>query len=216
MRGGRTRITVRRTLTEPKTALAGVMLEISLAIFRISMATLSAEIEPSLPRCWDAVPIVKVRGSCKRGGGDAWAVRENTTNMSGNFVMTGPAILCKNCILHDESKQHVIRLFLRTALLSLPWHIFAADVNVLAMPEVRFSRGDPSLLDSRYSRTRTVREFKDEDSGGEKGDKKLWGKMKRIVNDVHRISWYFGFSLGSSLTWEECSIRMEGVQEPPG
>jgi hypothetical protein len=36
-------IIVRITLTEPKTALAGVMLEISFARFKVSMAALSEE-----------------------------------------------------------------------------------------------------------------------------------------------------------------------------
>ena len=39
----------RRTLTEPKTAFAGVTLEISFARFRVSMATFKAERTPSRP-----------------------------------------------------------------------------------------------------------------------------------------------------------------------
>jgi hypothetical protein len=44
-----TLIAVRRTLAEPKTALAGVMLEISFARFRASMAMFNIEREPSRP-----------------------------------------------------------------------------------------------------------------------------------------------------------------------
>ena len=40
---------VRRALTVPKAALAGVMLEISFARFRASMATFSEETTPSRP-----------------------------------------------------------------------------------------------------------------------------------------------------------------------
>ena len=40
-------IIVRTTLTEPKTALAGVILEISFARFKASIATFNAEIAPS-------------------------------------------------------------------------------------------------------------------------------------------------------------------------
>ena len=58
----RTLIIVRRTLTELKTALAGVMLEISFARFVASMATFSEEI--MLPRpfgCWELVSIARGR-----------------------------------------------------------------------------------------------------------------------------------------------------------
>jgi hypothetical protein len=49
-----------KTPTEPKTALAGVMLEISFARFRPSIATFNAEMAPSRPFCcWDVVAIVE-------------------------------------------------------------------------------------------------------------------------------------------------------------
>ena len=47
--GGHTRIMVRSMLTEPKTAVAGVILEISFARFSPSMATLREERIPSRP-----------------------------------------------------------------------------------------------------------------------------------------------------------------------
>ena len=54
-------IIVRITLTEPKTALAGVMLEASFARFKASMAVFNTETTPScsLGR-WDSVFIVEV------------------------------------------------------------------------------------------------------------------------------------------------------------
>ena len=66
-------IIVRTTLTEPKTALAGVMLDISFARFKASMATFNADIAPSrsLGR-WDPAFMVETRGSGERivqGGG---------------------------------------------------------------------------------------------------------------------------------------------------
>ena len=62
-RGGEhTLIIVRRTLTEPKTALAGVMLETSFARFMASMATFNAERIPSLGFCpWEFASIVESR-----------------------------------------------------------------------------------------------------------------------------------------------------------
>ena len=66
---------VRRTLTEPKTTVAGVMLESSFAKFRPSMATLSEEKTPSRPfGRWDLSVMVETQGSCekavRRGGSE--------------------------------------------------------------------------------------------------------------------------------------------------
>jgi hypothetical protein len=48
-------------MTEPKTALAGVMLEISFARFRVSMATLNVERMPFRPLSrWELVAIVEI------------------------------------------------------------------------------------------------------------------------------------------------------------
>jgi hypothetical protein len=57
-------IIVSRTLTEPKTALAGVMLEISFARFRASIVTFNVEITPfrAFGR-WEFAAIVENRGS---------------------------------------------------------------------------------------------------------------------------------------------------------
>jgi len=61
---------VSRTLTEPKTALAGVMLDISFARFRVSMVTFSVEMTPFRPfGRWEFVAIVESRGRCEE---DAW------------------------------------------------------------------------------------------------------------------------------------------------
>ena len=57
----------RRILAEPKTALAGVMLEISVARLRVSMATSNAERTPSRPfDCFGLVPvaIIETCGGC--------------------------------------------------------------------------------------------------------------------------------------------------------
>ena len=62
-----TLIILRITLTVPKTALAGVTLENSLARFRASTAAFSKDRAPS--RCfgrWGFVAMVWTRGSCKR------------------------------------------------------------------------------------------------------------------------------------------------------
>ena len=74
----RTLIIVRRILTDPKTALAGVMLETSFARFMASMARFNEESVPSRPFCfcrWDWASIVEPRRS-----GERWscveAVRE--------------------------------------------------------------------------------------------------------------------------------------------
>ena len=70
-----TLITVRITLTVPKTALAGVTLDASFARFKASMATFNAEMVPShsLGR-WDPAFMVETRGSgertVQRGGRD--------------------------------------------------------------------------------------------------------------------------------------------------
>jgi len=53
---------VRTTLTEPKTALAGVMLEISFARLMASMATFNDERAPSRRR-WVFGSIVEAQGS---------------------------------------------------------------------------------------------------------------------------------------------------------
>ena len=55
-----TLIIARITLTEPKTALTGVTLEISFTRFRVSMAAFNAEIAPSRSSGrWDSVFMVK-------------------------------------------------------------------------------------------------------------------------------------------------------------
>ena len=59
----RTLIIVRRTLAEPKTALAGVMLEISFVRFRASIVTFKVERVVPFPLfCWDFGAIVESRG----------------------------------------------------------------------------------------------------------------------------------------------------------
>jgi len=62
-----TLIIVRRALAEPKTVLAGGILEIFSARFTASMAAFSAEIAPSRPsgRC-DSAFIVETGGGCER------------------------------------------------------------------------------------------------------------------------------------------------------
>jgi len=60
-RGERTLIIVRRTLTEPKTALAGVMLDTSFARFTASMATFNDERASSR-----RFSMVESRGNCKK------------------------------------------------------------------------------------------------------------------------------------------------------
>jgi len=63
----RTLIIVKRTLTVPKTAGAGVMLVASFMIFKASMAVLSDERVASRRFCpWDFVAMVEAGGSCKR------------------------------------------------------------------------------------------------------------------------------------------------------
>lgn len=78
---------VRRTLTELKTALAGVTLEISFARFRVSMATFKAERTPSRP--------------FGRGGGGSMAVTEGRKAGwdEGGDEETEPA----SCQLHAAS-----------------------------------------------------------------------------------------------------------------
>ena len=62
-----TRIMVRRMATEPNTALAGVILEISFARFSPSMATFSEERAPSRPfGCWDLAAMAKTQDSCEK------------------------------------------------------------------------------------------------------------------------------------------------------
>ena len=61
-----TLIIVRRMATEPKTALAGVMFESSLARFRPSIAIFSEERTPSRPfGRWDLSVMVETQGSCE-------------------------------------------------------------------------------------------------------------------------------------------------------
>lgn len=61
-----TRIMVRRTPTEPKTALAGVRLEISFARFTPSMAALSEERTLFCAfGVWDISAMVEAQGSCE-------------------------------------------------------------------------------------------------------------------------------------------------------
>ena len=80
-----TLIIVRRTLTEPNAALAGVMLEISFARSMASMAAFNDERTPSSRRCdrRESASMVETRG---RQENDAFqrAVREDTSpNMDG-------------------------------------------------------------------------------------------------------------------------------------
>ena len=63
----RTPIIVKITATEPKTALAGVMLEISFARFEASMSTFKAERTPSRSfGRWEFVAIDETRGICEK------------------------------------------------------------------------------------------------------------------------------------------------------
>ena len=60
-------IIVRIALTEPKTALAGVILESSFARFKASMAAFNAGIMLSRPLSrWGSASMVRTRGSCNR------------------------------------------------------------------------------------------------------------------------------------------------------
>jgi hypothetical protein len=68
-----TLIIARMTLTEPKTAFAGVILESSFARFKASMAAFNVEIVPSRPLGrWDSASMVETRGggegTVQRGG----------------------------------------------------------------------------------------------------------------------------------------------------
>ena len=57
----------RRILAEPKTALAGVILETSFARFKASMAAFSAEMVPSCSLgCWVLDSMVETRDRCER------------------------------------------------------------------------------------------------------------------------------------------------------
>ena len=71
-------IIARRMLTEPKAALAGVMLETSFARFRASMAIFSVERAPSRLLCfWDpASMLLELKVAARKWRG-AEAVREN-------------------------------------------------------------------------------------------------------------------------------------------
>ena len=64
-----TLIIVRRTLTEPKTALAGVLLEISFARLKTSMKPFNAEVtSPRSLGCWDSVSMVETQMGENRAG----------------------------------------------------------------------------------------------------------------------------------------------------
>ena len=70
-----TLIVERMTLTEPKTALAGAIVEASLARFKVSMALFNADIVSSRSLgCWDPTSMVGTRCSrertMRRAGGD--------------------------------------------------------------------------------------------------------------------------------------------------
>jgi len=76
--GKRTLIIVRRTLTVPKTAGAGVMLVASFMIFMASMAALSDERVTSRRFCrWDFAAMVETGGSCERKVRHAGCVGSN-------------------------------------------------------------------------------------------------------------------------------------------
>ena len=67
--GGRTLIIVRRTLTEPKTALAGVILDTSFARFITSMATFNNERASSGRFCrGESASMVKSRETVRQAG----------------------------------------------------------------------------------------------------------------------------------------------------
>ena len=55
----------RITLTEPKTALAGVALETSFARFMASIAAFNSETAPSRRR-WELASMVETGGSCEK------------------------------------------------------------------------------------------------------------------------------------------------------
>ena len=58
---------VRRMATEPKAALAGVMLETSFARFSASMAMSNEDRKPSGPfGCWDLVAMVETQGRLEK------------------------------------------------------------------------------------------------------------------------------------------------------
>ena len=76
---------VRMTLTEPKAAFAGVMLQISFARFRVSMVTLNIEMVPPRPLGrWRFACMIEGRGIWeKRRVHRARAVRESTQAQYG-------------------------------------------------------------------------------------------------------------------------------------
>ena len=66
-RGKPTLIIARRMLAEPKTALAGVILETSFARFKASITTFNAETVPSCSLgCWVVCSIAETRSDCER------------------------------------------------------------------------------------------------------------------------------------------------------
>ena len=69
----------RRILAEPKTALAGVILETSFVRFKASMTALNAEaVPPHSLDCWVLRSMAETRGGCERIVG-VEAVREATS-----------------------------------------------------------------------------------------------------------------------------------------
>ena len=83
-------IIVRRTLTEPNAAFAGVILEISFARFRASMAIFNDESVASRRfRRWGfALSMVKSRGRCEEG---VWRGGCGRPFCHGTPVQTGPS-----------------------------------------------------------------------------------------------------------------------------
>lgn len=74
--GQRTLIVSRREPTEPKAALAGVMVDLSFARFRVSMGTFSFEkVSPCSFGRWDVEAIIDARGGYKKTAGDAGKAR---------------------------------------------------------------------------------------------------------------------------------------------
>jgi hypothetical protein len=76
----RTLIVVRMTAAEPKTALAGVMLEISFARVKASMNTFKVVTAPSRSfGCWGFVAIVEAGGGCEKVVRNEEAARKEPT-----------------------------------------------------------------------------------------------------------------------------------------
>jgi len=83
----------RITLAVPKTALAGVILEISFARFKASMAAFKAEVTPS--RSSDRLDLhammVEMQGSCKKTARRPGCEEDSESNRDDErpFVITG-------------------------------------------------------------------------------------------------------------------------------